>query len=95
MIYRTFQDEKLSAMAMGCMRLPVLDGDDSKIDVEHAQTMVDYAIEQGVNYFDTAWGYHSGNSETVVGSCLAKYPRESFKLATKFPGYDLSKHGKA
>ena len=87
MIYRTFQDEKLSAMAMGCMRLPV--------HVEHAQTMVDYAIEQGVNYFDTAWGYHGGKSETVVGSCLAKYPRESFKLATKFPGYDLSKHGKA
>lgn len=47
-------------------------------------------MEHGVNYYDTAWGYHNGNSETVMGKALAKYPRDSFYLATKFPGYDLS-----
>ena len=52
--------------------------------------MVDYAMEHGVNYYDTAWGYHDGNSELVMGRALHKYPREQFYLATKFPGYDLS-----
>ena len=75
---------------MGAMRLPVIDGDDSRIDVETAEQMVDYAMSQGINYYDTAWGYHNGNSELVVGSALQKYPRDSFCLADKFPGYDLS-----
>ena len=52
--------------------------------------MAAYAIEHGVNYFDTAWGYHGGQSELVMGRILKKYPRDSFYLATKFPGYDLS-----
>ena len=47
-------------------------------------------MEQGVNYYDTAWGYHNGNSELVMGKALARYPREKFYLANKFPGYDLS-----
>ena len=63
MIYKPFQDLKLSALGLGCMR---------------------------VNYYDTAWGYHYGNSETVLGELLKDYPRDSFYLATKFPGYDLS-----
>ena len=90
MIYRNFQDMKLSALGMGAMRLPVIDGDDSRIDVETAEKMIDYAMSQGINYYDTAWGYHNGNSEIVVGSALQKYPRDSFCLADKFPGYDLS-----
>ena len=90
MIYKDFQDLKLSALGMGTMRLPVINGDDANIDYEAAQKMVDYAIENGVNYYDTAWGYHNGNSETVIGKALSKYPREKFYLATKFPGYDLS-----
>ena len=49
----------------------------------------------GVNYYDTAWGYHSGHSELTVGKLLADYPRESFYLASKFPGYDLRNMGKA
>ena len=89
MIYRDFKDEKLSALGMGCMRLPVIDGDDSKIDVEQTEEMVAYAMEHGINYYDTAWGYHGGNSELVIGEALSKYPRESFNLTTKFPGYDL------
>ena len=52
--------------------------------------MVAYAMEHGVNYYDTAWGYHNGNSETAVGEALSAYPRERYHLATKFPGYDLS-----
>ena len=94
MQYRDFQDEKLSLYAMGCMRLPVIDGDDGKIDEPAVAAMVDYALEHGVNYFDTAWGYHNGTSELVVGRALAGHPRESFNLADKFPGYDIANFGK-
>ena len=94
MIYKQFQDIRLSALGLGTMRLPVLDGKDAQINEAAAQEMVDYAMEHGVNYYDTAWGYHSGNSELVIGKALARYPRESFYLATKFPGYDLNNMGK-
>ena len=94
MMYRNFQDVKLSALGMGAMRLPVVDGDDSKIDEAAAFAMVDEAMARGVNYYDTAWGYHNGNSELVMGKALARHPREKFYLATKFPGYDLSNMGK-
>ena len=90
MIYKEFQGLKLSALGMGAMRLPVIDGDDAKVDAAAAQEMVDYAMEHGINYYETAWGYHNGNSELVMGQALSKYPRENFYLATKFPGYDLS-----
>lgn len=90
MIYNDFQNKKLSALGMGCMRLPVIDGNDAHIDEAAAAEMVEYAMTHGVNYYDTAWGYHGGNSETVIGRVLHKYPRESYYLADKFPGYDLS-----
>lgn len=90
MIYKKFKGMKLSALGMGTMRLPVIDGDDGKIDEAAAAKLVDIAMENGVNYYDTAWGYHDGNSESVIGRALSRYPRESFYLATKFPGYDLS-----
>lgn len=90
MIYKSFKDIKLSALGMGCMRLPVCDGDYTKIDKAAVEDMVAYAMSHGVNYYDTAWGYHNGESERVIGEVLAKYPRESFYLASKFPGYDLS-----
>ena len=89
MIYKDYQGSRLSALGMGAMRLPVLDGDDSRIDEDMAFQMVDCAMEQGVNYYDTAWGYHAGHSELVLGKVLARYPRESFYLADKFPGYVL------
>ncbi len=95
MIYKRFKGLELSALGMGAMRLPVLDGKEADIDVEQTQKMVDLAMECGVNYYDTAWGYHDGNSEAVLGACLKKYPREQYYLATKFPGYDLDNHGKA
>ena len=75
---------------MGAMRLPVIDGDDNRIDEQAAEKMVAYGMEHGINYYDTAWGYHSGQSELVMGRLLSRYPRDSFYLATKFPGYDLS-----
>lgn len=88
MIYRDFQGKKISQLAMGCMRLPLLDKDLAHIDVEATRAMVDFAMKSGVNYYDTAFGYHKGESERVMGSILKDYPRESFFLADKFPGYD-------
>ena len=90
MIYRDFKGKKISLYGMGAMRLPVVEGDDFRIDESATFEMVDYAMDHGVNYYDTAWGYHGGNSETVMGRALARYPRESYYLADKFPGYDLS-----
>lgn len=88
MIYNNFKDIKLSALGMGAMRFPVIDGDDKQIDIEKTKEMVEYAFKNGVNYVDTAWVYHGGNSESVLGEILKDYPRESFYLATKFPGFD-------
>lgn len=90
MIYKKFQDLNLSALGFGCMRLPAEGENLSEINEAATAEMVAYAMEHGVNYYDTAWGYHDGNSETVLGRVLSKYPRDSFYLATKFPGYDLS-----
>ena len=94
MIYKKFQDLSLSALGLGMMRLPVLDGVESRIDEDAALKIVDDAMAHGVNYYDTAWGYHGGNSELVAGKALSRYPRERYYLATKFPGYDLSNFGK-
>ena len=94
MYYNDFKDLKLSGLGLGCMRLPCIDGDDSRPDPAVVQEMVDYAMASGINYYDTAWGYHDGNSEIVIGEALAKYDRDSFCLASKFPGYDLSNFGK-
>ena len=90
MVYKAFKDKQLSALGMGCMRLPVINGNDAQVDEAAVDEMVAYAMEQGVNYYDTAWGYHDGNSELALGRALSKYPREKFYLADKFPGYDLS-----
>ncbi len=94
MIYNDFQDIKISSLAMGAMRLPKLSDDEADINEPAVREMVKYAIEKGVNYFDTAWGYHNGHSELVMGRTLKEYPRESFYLADKFPGYDLANMGK-
>lgn len=90
MIYNDFQGLKLSALGMGNMRLPVLDGNDNNIDVDAAKEMIAFCMNSGINYYDTAYGYHGGNSELVVGQLLKNYERSSFYLASKFPGYDLS-----
>ncbi len=88
MIYRTFQDLKLSGLGLGMMRLPTVNGQEAVVDEEKAAELIDLAYQKGINYFDTAWGYHDGHSEEVAGRCLSRYPRESYYLASKFPGYD-------
>lgn len=89
MLYNYFKGLKLSALGMGCMRLPCVGGDNSVIDMDATREMLAYAFEKGINYFDTAWGYHNQHSELAMGELLGEYPRESFYLATKFPGYDM------
>ncbi len=88
MICNKFSGLRLSALGMGCMRLPTK-GSYAEIDMERTAEMIGYAMSRGVNYFDTAWGYHDGHSEGAVGEILSHYPRESYYLASKFPGYDL------
>lgn len=90
MIYKEFKNLKLSALGMGMMRLPVKGQGDVPVDEEATEKMIDYAMGQGINYFDTAYGYHEGQSELTVGKLLTKYPRSSYYLADKFPGYDLA-----
>lgn len=91
MIYKNFQDLSLSSLGVGAMRLPTIGNKaDAPIDEKQTADMVAYAIEHGINYFDTAYGYHNGMSEVVMGKVLKKYPRNSYYLADKFPGYDLS-----
>ena len=90
MQYREFKDLQLSQLGFGAMRLPVIDGDDAKVDVPQTMRMVEYAMEHGVNYYDTAWGYHGEHSEEIMGEALRRYPRDSYYLADKFPGYDLA-----
>lgn len=74
---------EVSRLGFGCMRLPILEN--GKIDYPAAQKMVDLAIASGVNYFDTAYGYHNEESQYFVGEALSKYPRESVYIATKLP----------
>ena len=83
---RKFRDIELSQLGFGLMRLPVLDGDESKIDVHEADRMLHEAFDAGVNYFDTAWPYHSGRSENFAGEFLKKSGlRDRLYLATKLP----------
>lgn len=93
MRYRRYKDseEQVSLLGLGCMRLPLVSGSETEIDVEKAQEIIDYAYENGINYFDTAYPYHGGQSELVVGELLKKYPRDSFYLATKLPVWKIEK----
>ena len=88
MMYNEACGEKLSRLGFGCMRLPQTT--DKAIDEQELQRMVDYAIAHGVNYFDTAWPYHGGHSEIAIGKALAKYPREQWFLADKYPGHQIA-----
>ena len=79
---------KLSGLGFGAMRLPALA--DGCVNAPRTPELVRYAVEHGVNYFDTAYPYHGGMSEVVLGRALSAYPRESYYLATKYPGHQLS-----
>ena len=87
MHYKDFNGVKLSALGFGTMRMPIKGGDSAAVDEAQMTEMVAYAIRHGVNYFDTAYSYHKFQSEYVIGRILKQYPRESYYLATKFPGH--------
>ena len=88
MLTNQFQDLTLPRLGFGAMRLPTLA--DGTIDEAQTAAMVAYAMEHGVNYFDTAYPYHNGNSERVIGKLLSQYDRNSYFLADKYPGHQLS-----
>jgi len=93
MFQRKFKniEEKPSILGFGCMRLPLLYEGKSDIDYAKASRMIDEAIANGVNYFDTAYPYHEGKSEIFIGEVLKKYPRSSFYLADKLPIWEIHK----
>lgn len=81
---RRIKNQPVSLLGMGCMRLPKFP-DTEEIDIALTEKMIDYAYRHGITYYDTAYPYHNGQSELVIGSILKKYPRESFLLADKLP----------
>ena len=87
MVYKQFQDLQLSALGFGAMRLPLCPDGSGTIDQTELDRMVDAAMAAGVNYYDTAHPYHDGKSEGALGRSLARYPRETWHLADKFPGH--------
>ncbi|MDO4339591.1 MAG: aldo/keto reductase [Eubacteriales bacterium] len=86
MKYKSFQDDiKLSRLGMGNMRLPIkADEPGQPIDYDRAKAIIDEAMKQGINYYDTAYIYHNGKSEEFVGKALAEYPRNSYYVADKY-----------
>ncbi|MCL2226231.1 MAG: aldo/keto reductase [Oscillospiraceae bacterium] len=87
MKYVKFQDKELSRLGYGIMRLPT-EGDafGGPVDIEESMNLIKHAYDNGINYFDTAYFYHGGKSENIIGKALARFPRESYYLADKFPG---------
>lgn len=87
MKYRTMRfiggEENVSLLGLGCMRFPL--NEDGTIDEAQAEAMIGRALNAGINYIDTAYLYHKGESEPFLGRALKKYPRNSFYLATKLP----------
>ena len=88
MKYNELNGNKVSALGFGAMRLPLRK--DQAIDEELVAKMIDYSMENGINYYDTAWPYHNGMSEIVLSKALSRYPRESYYLADKFPGHQVA-----
>ena len=90
MLTNDFLGDNIARLGFGAMRLPIVDGDASNVDQATLDAMVDTAIKAGVNYFDTAYPYHGGMSEIALGRSLARYPRDSYFFATKYPGHQIA-----
>ena len=91
MMQSKFQDMSLSLLGFGTMRLPQSGvGMSALVDENAVNEMVRFAHEHGVNYYDTAYPYHNGESERIIGRVLSQFPRESYYLATKYPGHQIS-----
>ena len=93
MQYKDFQGLSLSRLGMGNMRLPA-SVPRGPIDTDKAEELIDYVYHQGINYFDTAYFYHEGQSESFLGHALSRYPRDSYFLADKMPASPLKSEGK-
>lgn len=95
MRYRRFGklDYQASVLGFGTMRLPIVGGDSSKVDEEQTAALVRYAIDHGVNYVDSAHGYHGGKSEVATGKALGGGYRSRVKLATKLPCWSVETAG--
>ena len=95
MEYRIFgkTNTKPSLLGFGCMRFPTMTNDEGNrvINKKEAEKMLDYAYQNGVTYFDTAYPYHGGESEVVLGEAMKKYKRDTFLVATKLPMWKLEK----
>ena len=87
-----FHDFDVSALGFGCMRLPVIDNQPDKIDEEKTAEMIHYAVDNGVDYIDTAYSYHREQSEVVLGRILKGGFRDRVYLATKCPTWLIEKH---
>ncbi len=90
MLTNNFLRDTVSRLGFGAMRLPIIDNNQESINQVALDAMVDIALESGVNYFDTAYPYHANMSEIALGKSLARHPRETFFLASKYPGHQLA-----
>ena len=93
MIYKVFKDKQISQLGFGCMRLPTVTPDTDVIDEKEAARLIAYAYENGVNFFDTAYFYNSGDSQRVLGRAVSDFPRDSYYLANKMPGNFMYRAG--